>query len=155
MFHKLFQRALPGWFPYNSLHTTQPMFTRKMNEEIAREIGTIDQFTLADPAPPPTPVVLTKHSIITKVLKDQANFRVPWVKWLNDIIPGRTFNHNMLGGDQPANTAQRNLVTDIMFSPAEFMQLLSATAVSVGRELFERQTLNLKKDLNQIDIVRE
>lgn len=154
MFHKLFQRALPGWFPYNSLHTTQPMFTRKMNEEIAREIGTIDQFSLADPAPPPVPVILTKHSTVTKVLKDQANFRVPWIKWLNDIAPGRTFNGAMLAGDLPMNTAQRNLVTDIMFSPAEFMQLFSATAMSVGMELIDRETLNLKS-LDQIDIVRE
>jgi hypothetical protein len=125
-----------------------------MNEEIAREIGTIGQFTLADPAPPPVPVILTKHSTITKVLKDQANFRVPWIKWLNDIAPGRTFNSAMLAGDLPMNTAQRNLVTDIMFSPAEFMQLFSATAMSVGRELIDRETLNLKS-LDQIDIVRE
>jgi hypothetical protein len=126
-----------------------------MNEEIAREIGTIAQFSLADPAPPPAPVILTKHSTITKVLKDQANFRVPWIKWLNDIVPGRTFNSSMLAGDLPMNTAQKNLVTDIMFSPAEFTQLFSATAMSVGRELIDRETLNLKKSLDQIDIVRE
>lgn len=76
MFHKLFQRAFPGWFPYNSLHTTQPMFTRKMNKEIAREIGTIDQYTLDDPLPPPTPLPVVKHSQVTQVLKDQANFHV-------------------------------------------------------------------------------
>lgn len=105
MFHKLFQRAFPGWFPYNSLHTTQPMFTRKMNEEIAREIGTIDQYTLDDPSPPPTPLPVVKHSQVTQVLKDQANFRVIWTKFLNDMIPGKTYDDYMLGGDKPANTA--------------------------------------------------
>lgn len=155
MFHKLFQRAFPGWFPYNSLHSTQPMFTRKMNEEIAREIGTIDQFTLADPAKPPTPILVVKHSTAIQVMKDQANFRVPWIKWLNDIAPGKTFNNSMLAGDQPMNTAEKNIVTDIMFSPAEFMKLFSSTALSVGRDLIEKETLNFKKDLNQLDIVRE
>jgi hypothetical protein len=76
MFHKLFQRALPNWFPYNSLHITQPMYTRKMNEQIAREIGTIDEYTLDDPSPPPKTVIVTKHSTITKLSKDQANFRI-------------------------------------------------------------------------------
>lgn len=155
MFHKLFQRAFPGWFPYNSLHTTQPMFTRKMNEEIAREIKTIDEYTLDDPSPPPAPIPLAKHSMVTKVLSDQANFRVIWTKYLNDMIPGKTYNDYMLGGDKPANTAQRELVSDIMFSPAEFMQLLSQTAVSVGKELLEGEALGLGKDLNQVDIVRE
>lgn len=155
MFHKLFQRAFPGWFPYNSLHTTQPMFTRKMNEEIAREIGTIDEYTLDDPSPPPAPIPLAKHSTVTKVLSDQANFRVIWTKYLNDMIPGKTYNTYMLGGDQPANTAQRELVSDIMFSPAEFMQLLSQTAISVGKELLDGEALSLGKGLNQVDIVRE
>lgn len=155
MFHKLFQRAFPGWFPYNSLHSTQPMFTRKMNEEIAREIGTIDQYTLDDPSPPPNPIAVIKHSTVTKVLNDQANFRVTWTKFLNDMVPGKTYNNYMLGGDRPANTAQRKLVEDVMFSPAEFMQLLSSTANSVSKELLEAETLNLGKDLNQIDIVRE
>lgn len=155
MFHKLFQRAFPGWFPYNSLHTTQPMFTRKMNEEIAREIGTIDQYTLDDPSPPPTPLPVVKHSQVTQVLKDQANFRVIWTKFLNDMIPGKTYDDYMLGGDKPANTAQRNLVGDILFSPTEFMQLLSQTEHAVGKELLDAETLALGKDLNQVDIIRE
>ncbi|KAK2731617.1 hypothetical protein FQN57_003270 [Myotisia sp. PD_48] len=155
MFHKLFQRALPGWFPYNSLHTTQPMFTRKMNEQIAREIGTIDEYSLADPKPPPKPVFLDKHAMIIKVLKDQANFHVPWALYMNDMIPGKKYDDYMLGGDKPGNTAQRNLVKDILYSPPEFMQLLSETALSVGKELLEGEALILKKDLLQVDIIRD
>lgn len=155
MFYKLFQRAFPDWFPYNSLHSTQPMFTRKMNEQIAREIGTIDQYTLADPSPPPRPIALAKYSSVTKVLQDQANFRIIWSKFINDMIPGKEYNSYMLGGDGPANRAQKQLVSDIMFSPAEFMQLLSQTALHVGKELLEAETVNLGKDLNQLDIIRE
>lgn len=155
MFYKLFQRAFPGWFPYNSLHSTQPMFTRKMNEEIAREIGTIDQYSLDDPSPPPTPIVLTKYSPVTKVLSDQDNFHVIWAKYLNDMIPGKKYDSYMLGGDAPGNTAQRKLVSEIMFSPSEFIQLLSQTSLHVGKELLDSETLNLGKDLNQLDIIRE
>lgn len=155
MFHKLFQRAFPGWFPYNSLHTTQPMFTRKMNEQIAREIGTIDQYTLDDPSPPPNPIVLDKYSPVTKVLSDQANFHVIWAKYLNDMIPGKTYDSFMLGGDSPANNAQKKLVNEIIYGPDEFIQLLSQTALHVGKELLDAETLNLGKDLNQLDIIRE
>lgn len=155
MFYKLIQRAFPDWFPYNSLHATQPMFTRKMNEQIAREIGTIDQYTLDDPTPPPSPVVLAKHSSITKVLSDKANFRVIWAKYLNDMIPGKKYDSYMLGGDGPANQAQKDLLTTIIYSPAEFTQLLSETSLHLAKELLDAETLNLGKDLNQLDIIRE
>lgn len=155
MFYKLFQRAFPGWFPYNSLHIMQPMYTRKMNEQIAREIGTIDQYSLDDPAPPPTKVMVTKHSATTKVLKDQANFHVTWAKYCNDLIPGKDLSGYMLLGDKPANTSQKDLVKHILYSPREFQQLLSETALSVARELIESETLSLRNDLHQVDIIRE
>ncbi|KAF7590130.1 hypothetical protein BBP40_003243 [Aspergillus hancockii] len=155
MFHKLFQRALPNWFPYNSLHTTQPMYTRKMNEQIAREIGTIDEYTLDDPSPPPKTVIVTKHSTITKLSKDQANFRVIWAKYLNEMIPGRDLSGYMLLGDKPANAAQKTLVKEILYSPVEFVQLLSETAISVAKEQLAAETLNLTPELHQVDVVRD
>lgn len=155
MFYKLIQRAFPGWFPYNSLHSTQPMFTRKMNEEIAREIGTIDQYTLDDPSPPPNPIILAKYSPITKVLEDKTNFRVIWAKYLNDMVPGKKHDSYMLGGDGPGNQAQKDLLTNIIHGPAEFAGLLSQTTLHLAKELLESETVNLGKDLNQLDIIRE
>lgn len=37
VFHRLFQRAFPGRFPYNSLYFFHPFFTPKANEELARQ----------------------------------------------------------------------------------------------------------------------
>lgn len=154
MFHKLFQRAVPGWFPYNSLHTMQPMYTRATNEAIARELGTIDDYSLADPAPPPSPVVVTKHSTIVKLLNDQANFHVPWQD-LEHLFPGTSYAGYMLGGDKPANNAQKKLVKEILYTPAEFIGLLSDTALAEGRKLLKREGLGLRKELQQVDIIRE
>lgn len=41
MLYKLIQRGVPGWFPFHSLHVMQPMYTRKTNEQIARDIGDV------------------------------------------------------------------------------------------------------------------
>ena len=78
MFYKLIQRTLPGWFPYNSLHVMQPMYTRKMNEQIARELGNISLYTMDDPAPPPRPVIITRLSTIKDLLADPTRLRVLW-----------------------------------------------------------------------------
>ncbi|KAL1638781.1 hypothetical protein SLS58_008595 [Diplodia intermedia] len=154
-FYHLFQRALPGWYPFNSLHIMQPMFTRAMNEQIATEIGTIADYTTKGPAPPKKPILLVKHSTVTKMLQDQANFHIPWVAY-EGLFPGKkSFAGFMLGGDSPANTAQKKLVKDVLYTPAEFGRLLADTAVAYGRKLIKRECLELKKDLAQLDIIRD
>lgn len=156
MMYRLIQRAVPGWFPFNSLHVMQPMFTRKMNEEIARQFGTIAQYTLNDPSPPRRPVVLTKHALIRKVLKDQRCFVVPWAAGLNQIFPGKEdYSTYMLGGDKVVNTAQRNLVGDILYGPADFKKLLSDFVMTVGKSYLKANMFTLGKSLQQIDIIRE
>lgn len=156
MFYKLFQRTLPGWFPYNSLHIMQPMFTRKMNEQIAREIGTIDLYTMEDPKPPPRPVLVANSALIQKVLSDQNSFKVPWLKGFADLFPGkRDFSWYMLSGDKQDNTAQRNLVGNILYASPDIARLISDTTLAIGETLMKKNTFTISKSLSQIDIIRD
>ena len=126
MLYKLIQRGVPGWFPFNSLHVMQPMYTRKTNEQIARDMGKIELHTLDGPKAPRRPVVVTKHFLSKQVLIDRRCFIVPWGPTLNAIFPRKEdYTTYMLEGDKPANTAQRNLVGDILYDPADFKSLLS------------------------------
>lgn len=158
MLYKLIQRALPGWFPYNSLHVMQPMFTRKMNEQIAKEIGTIQLYTKKDPAKPPEPKILTSHSVIRKVLTDQNSFGVPWLPALNDLFPGeKDFSTYMLSGDAKVNTLQRNLVGDVLYGPPEFKDLLSSFVIESAEGYLAAEKFNVggRAQIEQIDILRE
>lgn len=156
MMYRLIQRAIPGWFPYNSLHVMQPFFTKAMNKTIAEEIGTIQLYTVADPTPPRTPVILVQHPIIQKVLKDQQHFVVPWLPALNYLFPGKKdFKDYMLGGDQPVNTAQRNLVGDIIYSPPEIKRLLMDFVCGTAATYLKSEAFNLGKSIIQVDIIRE
>lgn len=163
MFYKLIQRAFSGWFPYNSLHVMQPMFTRKKNEEIARELGTIDMYTLDDPAPPRPLNILTSHAIITEVLSNKDAFKVPWLPGLNALFPKqRDFSSFMLGADQQANTDQRELVMKIVYgmdqtSQDGFQKLLLDTVESYATKFLEQETFKYAGDNapQQIDILRE
>ncbi|KAI5926181.1 heme peroxidase [Camillea tinctor] len=156
MFYKLFQRALPGWYPYNSLHIMQPMYTWKKNKEIAEELGTIDQFTLAGPKPPPTPVILTKHATICKVLKNKTDFHVPWLPPLNDLFPGKKdYSSFMLGGDGASNTAQRALLSGILYGPTDFTKLLLDTVKTTASAALKSQTFELPGAASQINILKD
>ncbi|KAF4618994.1 hypothetical protein G7Y89_g14852 [Cudoniella acicularis] len=136
MFYKLVQRALPGWFPFNSLHIMQPMYTRKMNEQIVKELGTISLFSKADPALPAPPVFVPNNAIVQKIFKDQLNFIMPIRYLLNELFPSkRDFSNYMLSGDAAVNTTQRNL--------------------TFGNECLTVDSLNMARDLDQIDILRD
>lgn len=156
MLYKLIQRGVPGWFPFNSLHVMQPMFTRKMNETIAREIGQIDLYTLDPPKPPRKPVILTNHSLIKQVLKDRRCFVTVLGPGLNQIFPGKEdYTTYMLGGDKLANTSQRNLVGDILYGPADFKALLSDFVFKSATAYLKENLFTLGKTIQQIDIIRE
>ncbi|KAK0106849.1 hypothetical protein ONS95_003571 [Cadophora gregata] len=157
MFYRLLQRAFPGWYPYNSLHIMQPMFTWKMNRQIAEEIGTIKQYSLTGPKKPAAPIVLTKHSAITQVLKDQTSFRVPWLPALNDLFPGKTdYSSFMLSGDGPENLTQRALLQSIMYGPDEFTKLVMEFVTATAKRSLELEGFKMNADnLCQIDIIRD
>lgn len=149
MLYKLIQRGVPGWFPFNSLHVMQPMFTRKMNETIAREIGQIDLYTLDPPTPPRKPVILTNHSLIKQVLKDRRCFITAWGPGLNQIFPGKEdYTTYMLGGD-------KSVVGDILYGPADFKTFLSDSVFKSATTYLGDNLFTLGKSIQQIDIVRE
>ena len=156
MFYKLVQRAVPGWFPFNSLHVMQPMYTRKMNEQIAKEIGTFSLYTTNDPAPPPKPNVVIKHSIIRTIINDPTSFAGPIGSRLAGLFPGkREFSSYMLSGDSAVNTAQRNLVGDALYGSQDLKIALSSFLRTYGSECLTSETLSMSNNLHQIDIIRE
>ncbi|KAK0716063.1 heme peroxidase [Lasiosphaeris hirsuta] len=156
MMYKLIHRALPGWFPFNSVAVMQPFYTKKGNEKIARELGTMDQYTLDDPKPPPKPVVVFSTAAIKQVLGNPKQFAVPWLSPINALFPGKKdLSWFMLAGDQPANYAHR---TEIEKAWAKTPNLASAVrdfVKRVGTELVKKETFALAKGLNQLDMIRD
>ncbi|KAF2265211.1 heme peroxidase [Lojkania enalia] len=156
MYYKLIQRAFPGWFPYNSLHIMQPFFTKEKNEEIAKKIGAIQFYTKANPKRPTVPRIIMSHSTIRKILADQQSFGVPWLPALNDLFPGeKDYSSFMLGGDQPANTIQRNLVGDLIYGPKEFQKLLADSIVTSAKKYLAMEEFAIGGRTKQIDILRD
>lgn len=156
MFHKLVHRALPGWFPFNSLHIMQPMYTRKANKQIAAKLGNTKLYTEADPAPPRRAVIVTQNELVRKILSDQATFKEPMGICLADLFPGkRDLSNYMLAGDMASNTAQRNLVGDVLYGSRSLKTSLGGFLSSFSEEQLKDESLKLGRDLYQVDILRE
>lgn len=153
---KLIQRGLPGWFPYNSVAVMQPFYTKKANTAIAKELGTIDQYTQNDPQPPRKPVVLLTSSAIEQVLSKHTEFLIPWASPLNDLFLGKKdISWYMLAGDKPENEANRTNMLKAMSKVPDISGAIQRFVESAGSKLIQKETFQLKKGLNQIDLIRD
>ncbi|KAI8623543.1 heme peroxidase [Xylariaceae sp. FL1651] len=156
MLYKLIQRGLPGWFPFNSVAVMQPMYTKKANAAIAKELGTLDQFTLDDPKPPPKPVVVFTSAGIKQVLSTPKSYVIPWLPPLNNLFPGKKdVSWYMLSGDAPKNLEHRASMVKVFSKIPNFHSAIHEFIQRVGSDLIAKETFTLKEGLNQIDIIRD
>jgi cytochrome P450 len=156
MLYKLIHRGLPGWFPFNSVAVMQPMYTKKANEAIAREIGTIDQYTLDDPKPPPKPVVLFTNAAIKEALRSPKQYVVPWLQAVNSLFPKKKdLGWFMLAGDEPRNYTQRSDILKAMGKIPNLHNAVHKFIEVVGAQLIQKESFTLKEGLNQIDLIRD
>ena len=156
MLYKLIQRAFPDWFPYNSLHVMQPMFTKETNEQIATKIGTINQYTNKGPAKPAVPTIVQSHSMVRKVLMDQNGFGVSWQSAMDDLFPGdKDYFASKLCGHAQLNTMQENLVWDVVYGSPQFKGLLTSFIATSAKHYLNAEQFNIGGHTEQIDILRE
>ena len=95
VFHRLLQRAFPGWFPYNSIRFFHPFYTAAKNAEYAQQQGYGQDFRMtiipkakdmcgrptgyryetvnSDPVKPSKPCYLDDHEKIAAVLADKSD----------------------------------------------------------------------------------
>lgn len=156
MLYKLIQRGVPGWFPFNSVAVMQPMFTKKANEAIARELGTIAQYTLDDPKPPPKPVVILTNAAIKQVLGSPKQFVVPWLQAVNSLFPGKKdLGWFMLAGDEARNIAHRASVVKALGKIPNLHKAVHEFVERVGTQLMEKESFTFKEGLCQLDLIRD
>ncbi|KAI1259137.1 heme peroxidase [Xylariaceae sp. FL1019] len=157
MLYKLIHRALPGWFPYNSVSVMQPMYTKKANTDIAKELGTLAQFTLDDPKPPLKPVVLFTSAAVKQVLSSPKQYVLPWLTPLNALFvtEKKDISWYMLAGDGPKNIEHRTTMRKAFGKLPDVGSAIRELVQRVGSQLIEKETFELKKGLNQIDIIRD
>jgi linoleate 10R-lipoxygenase len=156
MLYRLIQRGLPGWFPFNSITVMQPMYTKQANIAIAKELGTIDQYTLNDPSPPKVPVVIKSWAGIKQVLNDPATFPLGWGKVLDYIFMGkRDVGWFMLAGNEARNFEHRKKTAQAFGKLPNLQQTILDFVDRVGKNLLKEADFELKTGLHQVDIIRD
>ncbi|KAK4223785.1 heme peroxidase [Podospora fimiseda] len=147
MLYKLIQRGLPGWFPFNSVAVMQPMYTKKANTEIATSLGTISQFSIVDPSPPPSFVSVSNPKTIEGILSGgSATSLVPI------YLPAFAYLNKPISENYKPTT-----LTTILTKHSSTLQSAIAKLVQEeGNRLLAKESFPLRKDsLYQLDILRD
>ncbi|RCI14312.1 hypothetical protein L249_5918 [Ophiocordyceps polyrhachis-furcata BCC 54312] len=155
--YRLIQRTLPGWFPYNSVAVMQPMYTKAANEEIARKLGTIGQFTMDGARQPPAAVVVSTRAAIKEVLGRSDRFAVPWLRAFHAMFPDgeKDLSWFMLAGDEARNRQNRVELTTVLDGLPDVRGALLGMIAREGARLIDKQKLGLPSGVDQLDIIRD
>ncbi|KAK4169880.1 heme peroxidase [Cladorrhinum sp. PSN259] len=151
MLYKLIQRALPGWFPFNSVAVMQPMYTKKANTKIAKSIGTITQFSTEDPSPPRSRLPISTPSGIKTALAsaDLVPSYLPAFATLSP--PSNPTTLKSLDSHSPS------VLSKILNNHSSTLPSAISTLVQTeGARLLQKESFPLRKDvLYQLDILRD
>lgn len=170
VFHRLLQRAFPGWYPYDSVRFFHPFYTAQQNAIYAKEQGYSKGFqmsqkrdqknamtgkpefnvTNSNPAKPVKPIYLTESEDIRKVLReDVGNLVHPALQHLANLpralqeVLNSRHNHTVSQDKGDSNC-------ELEDSPAMleyFTTLMHA--------LVKREAIAMTNATFQIDVTRE
>ena len=150
MLYRLIHRSFPKWFKFNSIYVMQPMYLPSMNQEIAKQFGTFDQYCLDPPAPPPKMTILSTHAAISSLLNDQKNFKVKYGLQLPDLV----FAEYMLQGDGAANRDNHSFVAKRLMNVPGGLDLYARSFEKTMRKVLAREAYKLG-NFFQVDITKE
>lgn len=151
MLYKLIQRGLPGWFPFNSVAVMQPMYTKKANTQIAESLGTITQFSIADPVPPPNRIPISSPSGIKTALSTPELVPSYLPAFATLATPGNTKTLKSLSSYSPAT-----LNAILSNHSSSLLPAVSSLVQSEGARLLQKESFPLRPNaLYQLDILRD
>ena len=168
VFHRLLQRAFPGWFPYDSVRFFHPFYTSQQNARFAQEQGYGADFkfkakgrnklgnptydvTSSMPHKPRKPVYLTDFERISDVLNDKTGAVVH--PGLRDLANFPTAIRKALEARKSVRTVMRS------GNPTELIKEDTPAILdyfkNMMRHIVKRESITMNERTYQIDATRE
>jgi hypothetical protein len=150
--YKLFMRAFPGWFEYNSVYANFPLTIPSENKQILTKLGQMSRFSLTKPTKPKPDIIFSTAENAKRILGDQKTFKVIWGAAISRLSHGVDF---MLSADRPANTEQHKAVYKVLYTDAKHgMDEVWDFYTRYTEKLLAERSYQLG-DFYQVDAVRE
>ncbi|KAG6011007.1 hypothetical protein E4U21_000038 [Claviceps maximensis] len=113
IFYKLFIRAFPNHFRYNSVYAHYPMVIPSENRIILTNLKSVHRFDFSRPSYEPPKVTISSYSAAKYVLSDPAKYRLAWEEGFQSLL-GSARSEPFLAADDHADTNQRQSLQELL-----------------------------------------
>lgn len=152
VFYKLFLRAFPQHFSYNSIYVHYPLTIPSAMQKAMKDLGRDKIYSFDPPKYTPHPQPVFGYKTAVELLKNQELFKVTWGGAM-EYLMGSSAKNFMLAGDGASNAASRSMMQKALYVSDWEKQVCSFYA-SKTRELLVSKSSKIA-DFRQVDIVRD
>jgi linoleate 10R-lipoxygenase len=154
VFYKLFIRAFPKHFKYNSIYAHYPLTIPSENKKVMTKLGRVDDFDFQRPSRIPERINVTSYNGVTSILKNGVAFGTePWRKGLYYMMgkPGGNF---MLAGDGLFFAERRQQMSKCLYQ-ANWHKNVKDFYEAITLQLLKKWSSDISKNSKQVDIIRD
>lgn len=152
VFYKLFLRAFPQHFKYNSVYAHYPLTIPSQTLNNMKELKKNHLYDFNKPSTTGHPHLIKEYKLGAEIMKDQATFKVVWGRAM-EYLMGEPAKNFMLAGDGPANAQSRQMVQKALYI-SDWEKEVRKFYTEKTRELLKEKSANIA-DFMQVDIIRD
>ncbi|KAJ6259386.1 Psi-producing oxygenase [Drechslerella dactyloides] len=150
VFHKLFLKAFPHHFRYNSIYAFYPLTIPTENHKIMTDLGRVADFDYARPGRMPSRINISSYKALKTVLS-RIEFKVTWGANFDYMMSGNTW---MLSGDTDMNADQRVDMHHAIYGPSNWQRQVFEFYEQKTTELLKKHTYSISGK-QMVDAVRD
>lgn len=154
VFYKLFIRAFPDHFTFNSIYAHYPLTIPSENKKIMKNLGRLDDYSWDRPAKIAARIDVASYDGVTTILKDGEVFGVdPWRRGLYFLMgkPGANF---MLAGDGAFFAERRNQMKECLYQ-SNWNKSIKYFYEHITLALLKQYSYGITGETKQVDIIRD
>jgi linoleate 10R-lipoxygenase len=152
VFYKLFTRAFPNHFRYNSVYAHYPMVIPSENRKILTNLGRAERFDFGRPNPVTPRVNVSSHGAARYVVTNQDRYKVACEEGFRSLL-GSAGSKFMLSGDDAAHAERRNLMHALLYKDGWKAAVKNFYATTTER-LFAEKSYKIAGK-SQVDVIRD
>ncbi|KAK6544846.1 hypothetical protein TWF694_001527 [Orbilia ellipsospora] len=150
VFHKLFLKAFPHHFTYNSIYAFYPLTIPTETHRIMKDLGRLGDFDYSKPARMPTRIMVSSYTALKNVLS-MPEFRVTWGASFDYMMSGHTW---MLSGDSDMHTDQRADMHHAIYGPSNWNKQIFEFYEHKTTEMLKKHSYTISGN-QMVDAVRD
>ncbi|KAG5949373.1 hypothetical protein E4U53_005905 [Claviceps sorghi] len=153
IFYKLFIRAFPHHFRYNSAYAHYPMVVPSENHIILTNLKSVHSFDFARPAYEPPKVTVSSFSAAKYVLSDQTKYQLAWQEGLQSLL-GSAVGKPFLAADEGADAPARASLRELVQQNDGWKTAVKSFYAKISERLLAEKSFQIAAR-SQVDIVRD